>query len=93
MKGVDCTLSVDERELKLVENSKSKPAKHFFPLDHRRIVHVESRKDVLVIHAVIPPKSGKKGTKLKKISLQCDGVSQPLQWTEFLRSYVYGGEY
>ncbi|KAI8800139.1 hypothetical protein BJ742DRAFT_92433 [Cladochytrium replicatum] len=89
MKGTKCEVRLEDSELHCIEG-KGKPAKHFFPLELRRIVSAEHSGATTTLHACTPRKGGKSGSKLKKIVLQWTDESLAKGFAETLSKQVYG---
>ncbi|KAJ3107061.1 hypothetical protein HDU97_005030 [Phlyctochytrium planicorne] len=89
MKGVKVDVKFENFELNCLE--KGKPAKHFFPVESRRIVKAQQDSDSEVtIFACVTRKKKMAGSKLKKLKFQLDDASQTKQFVEVIMNAVYG---
>ncbi|KAJ3302029.1 hypothetical protein HDU76_005590, partial [Blyttiomyces sp. JEL0837] len=89
LKGVKCDVKVENFELHCTE--KNKPAKHFFPLELRRVLKTVQDGDEVTVHACVTRKKGMDGSKLKKLKFQFEGgAAKAKEWSDALSKMVYG---
>ncbi|KAI9344797.1 hypothetical protein DFJ73DRAFT_839708 [Zopfochytrium polystomum] len=91
LKGTKCEIRVEHFELHCTE--KGKPAKHFFPIELRRVLRCEQDGDEAIVHACVTRKKGMEGSKLKKLKFQFEegGPSKATLFCDALMRTVYGG--
>ncbi|KAJ3415467.1 hypothetical protein HDV05_004909 [Chytridiales sp. JEL 0842] len=91
LKGVKCDVTVENFEFNCLE--KGKPAKGYFPIELRRVIHVEVEGDEVNVHACITREKGMEGAKLKKIKIQFElGAAKAKAWAEGMKRLVYGAD-
>ncbi|KAJ3044649.1 hypothetical protein HDV00_001575 [Rhizophlyctis rosea] len=86
-------IKVEDFELYCTEPGKTKPYKHFFPMELRRVVSAVAKGDDVVVHACITRKGEKAGSKFKKIVYQFGEAGKSKAWADAIMELVYGGTF
>ncbi|KAJ3215877.1 hypothetical protein HDU67_010234 [Dinochytrium kinnereticum] len=89
LKGVKCDVKFENFELHCLE--KGKPAKHFFPIESRRILKAQQdSENEVTVHACVTRKKNMGGSKLKKLKFQFEESSKVKPFVSMIMIAVYG---